>query len=292
MRTIRQAKEIAENANRIKSEFLANMSHEIRTPMNGIIGMTSLLLDTPLTVRQHEFVEAVRISGESLLDIINDILDFSKVASGQLQITPVNFDLRWLCDSVLELLAHRASMKGLELAAVIAPEVPATLGGDEGRLRQVLVNLLGNGIKFTDVGEVILRVDYQDRTATSLRLHFTVADTGVGISAAHQSQLFTPFMQVNPSATRRHGGTGLGLAISNRLIQLMGGQIQVASELGRGSQFSFELDFTIPPDATTRPPQHALNAVRVLLVSGPRSPTCKPQHGPRPTFSTPLSSSQ
>ena len=274
LRTIRQAKEIAENANRIKSEFLANMSHEIRTPMNGIIGMTSLLLDTPLTVRQHEFVEAVRISGESLLDIINDILDFSKVASGQLQITPVNFDLRWLCDSVLELLAHRASMKGLELAAVIAPEVPATLGGDEGRLRQVLVNLLGNGIKFTDVGEVILRVDYQDRTATSLRLHFTVADTGVGISAAHQSQLFTPFMQVNPSATRRHGGTGLGLAISNRLIQLMGGQIQVASELGRGSQFSFELDFTIPPDATTRPPQHALNAVRVLLVSGPTA-TCE-----------------
>ena len=274
LRTIRQAKEIAENANRIKSEFLANMSHEIRTPMNGIIGMTSLLMDTPLTVRQHEFVEAVRISGEALLEIINDILDFSKVASGQLQLAPENFDLRWLCDSVMELLATRASVKGLELAAVIAPEIPATLCGDEGRLRQVLVNLLGNGIKFTDAGEVILRVDFLQRTATTMRLRFTVADTGVGISAANQAKLFTPFMQVNPSATRRHGGTGLGLAISNRLIQLMGSQIQVASEVGHGSQFFFELDFTVPADANAQPPQHALSNVRTLFVGG-HTATCE-----------------
>ena len=274
LRTIRQAKEIAEAANRIKSEFLANMSHEIRTPMNGIIGMTSLLMDTPLTLRQHEFVEAVRNSGEALLEIINDILDFSKAESGQLQLAPENFDLRWLCDSVMELLATRASIKGLELVAVIAPEVPAVLCGDEGRLRQVLVNLLGNGVKFTDTGEVVLRVEYLQHTATGTRLRFTVADTGVGITSVNQAKLFTPFMQVNPSATRRHGGTGLGLAISNRLIQLMGGQIQVTSEPGHGSQFSFELDFTVPDADNARLSQHALSGVRILVAAA-HTATCE-----------------
>jgi len=274
LRTIRQAKEIAETANRIKSEFLANMSHEIRTPMNGIIGMTSLLLDTPLTLRQHEFVEAVRNSGEALLEIINDILDFSKAESGQLQLAPENFDLRWLCDSVMELLATRASIKGLELAAVVAPEIPAVLCGDEGRLRQVLVNLLGNAVKFTDAGEVVLRVEFLFRMATTARLRFTVTDTGLGITPANQAKLFTPFMQVNPSATRRHGGTGLGLAISNRLIQLMGSQIQLTSEPGHGSQFFFELDFTVPADTNAQPAQHALSGIRILVVSA-HAPTCE-----------------
>ena len=157
---------------------------------------------------------------------------------------------------------------------MIAPEIPAVLCGDEGRLRQVLVNLLGNGIKFTDAGEVVLRVEYLHRIGAITRLRFTIADTGIGITPTNQAKLFTPFMQVNPSATRRHGGTGLGLAISNRLIQLMGGKIQVTSEAGHGSQFSFELDFTAPADTNAQPPQHILSGVRILVVAA-HTATCE-----------------